>query len=40
MKMKCEKCGHEWESRTEKPVACPKCKSYTFDKPKKIKPVK
>lgn len=33
MKCKCSKCGYEWESRIEKPKACPLCKQY-------IKPVK
>lgn len=26
--MKCEKCNHEWTPRTEKPLACPRCKQY------------
>ena len=25
---KCKKCGHEWLKRTDKPISCPKCKSY------------
>ena len=23
----CGKCGHEWQPRVEKPVACPRCKN-------------
>ena len=31
---KCERCGHEWITRTEEsPVVCPKCKSPYWDKP-------
>jgi len=35
MKCRCLRCGYEWRSMVDKPKACPKCKSYTFDKPKK-----
>ena len=28
MKTKCQYCKHEWESRVEFPLACPKCKRY------------
>lgn len=29
MKMKCQKCGYEWETKTDKkPKACPMCKQY------------
>lgn len=28
MKNKCKHCGHEWESRTKDPLACPRCKRY------------
>jgi DNA-directed RNA polymerase subunit RPC12/RpoP len=31
MTYKCLRCGHHWESRTDKPKACPRCKSYKFD---------
>lgn len=34
-KCKCEKCGHEWIPRKRKPVSCPRCKRYDWDKPKK-----
>ncbi|MBS3093107.1 hypothetical protein J4456_00830 [Candidatus Pacearchaeota archaeon] len=31
---KCERCGHEWITRTEEaPIVCPKCKSPYWDKP-------
>lgn len=26
----CLVCGHTWESRVERPVACPCCKSYKW----------
>jgi predicted Zn-ribbon and HTH transcriptional regulator len=29
---KCRKCGHKWASRVEKPITCPKCKRYDYDK--------
>jgi len=25
LKMKCEKCSHEWIPRVENPLKCPKC---------------
>ena len=40
MKKKCKckhifkngkKCAHEWDSRVDKPLACPKCRQYTWD---------
>lgn len=31
----CKRCGWEWISRKVKPVCCPRCKSYEYDKPKK-----
>jgi len=41
MKLKknnCLKCGHEWIPRIEtRPILCPKCKSPTWDKERKIK---
>lgn len=34
----CLRCGHKWNPRIEtKPLACPKCKSYEWDKSRKIK---
>ena len=30
--MKCNKCGYEWTPRTIKPLTCPKCKRYDYDK--------
>jgi len=34
IKHKCLRCPHEWEQRTEKkPISCPRCKSYVWDKP-------
>lgn len=32
MKNKCQKCEHEWDSRTEEPKACPRCKQYDWKK--------
>jgi Zn finger protein HypA/HybF involved in hydrogenase expression len=30
----CLRCGHSWVPRKDKrPVACPRCKSYTWDVP-------
>ena len=29
---KCKKCGHEWLSRVEEPIECPKCKSYKWNR--------
>ena len=34
-KVKCEKCGLEWTPKVKKPRACPKCKSYDWEIPKK-----
>jgi len=34
MKHACLRCGHKWTSIKEKPVVCPRCKSYKYDKPK------
>jgi Zn finger protein HypA/HybF involved in hydrogenase expression len=31
----CLRCGHVWKSHKEKPIACPKCKSYNFNKKSK-----
>jgi len=35
----CVRCGHEWNNRTkdQKPLACPSCKSYVWEKPKEQK---
>jgi len=33
VKSKCYKCGYEWETRTENPKACPRCKT-RLDAPK------
>lgn len=34
---KCNACGYEWQSRFgEKPIACARCKSPYWDRPKKI----
>lgn len=34
---RCERCGHEWlpRQRGKLPVACPKCKSPYWDRPRK-----
>jgi len=39
-KIKCLRCEHEWAPRKlDGDIRiCPKCKSYLFDKPKKVKP--
>lgn len=34
-KLICLKCGYAWESRVRHPASCPRCKSYTWDKPRK-----
>ena len=34
----CERCGHSWVPRKIRCVACPKCNSPYWDKPRKIKP--
>lgn len=31
-KIKCLRCGFEWIPRTETPKACPRCKSYDWNK--------
>jgi predicted Zn-ribbon and HTH transcriptional regulator len=37
MAYKCKRCGHEWEGRTKgKPKACPSCKSFQWDQPRKF----
>ena len=34
----CKRCGWQWYSRAEKlPKACPKCKSYAWQKERKAK---
>lgn len=35
--LKCKKCGHSWNSRTNKPVSCPRCKSYDWNKTKEVR---
>jgi Zn finger protein HypA/HybF involved in hydrogenase expression len=32
---KCERCGHEWISKTVNPIACAKCKSPYWKIPRK-----
>lgn len=29
----CKRCGHNWTSKLDNPKACPKCKSYYWQKP-------
>lgn len=29
-KLKCNKCGHGWIPTKEKPMCCPRCKSYAY----------
>ena len=39
MKCKCLRCGHEWTARTDdKPISCPRCKRYDWNKWKLTKP--
>jgi predicted Zn-ribbon and HTH transcriptional regulator len=33
----CRKCGFVWTPRVEKPRACPRCKSYLHNEPRKQK---
>lgn len=35
----CKKCLYNWESRVEKPKACPRCKTRLDFIPKKIKTI-
>ena len=30
----CLRCDHDWVSRLKRPRVCPKCKSYSWDKPR------
>ena len=30
----CNLCGHKWVGRKEKPLCCPNCKRYDWNKPK------
>jgi len=34
-KYTCQRCGHTWTPRTEKPEHCPKCNSPYWNKPRK-----
>lgn len=34
-KIKCQKCGFEWEPYLAHPRACPRCKSYDYLTPRK-----
>lgn len=40
MKCKCKKCGFEWASVVDAPRACPACKSYHWQQPRKRKEAK
>jgi hypothetical protein len=35
MKKHCNQCGLDWDSRIERPRACPRCKRYDWNEPKK-----
>lgn len=35
MKVYCQKCLYEWVTRKENPKACPRCKSYNWNRHKK-----
>ena len=35
--MKCLRCGFDWLPRIKKPRACPRCKSYDYDKKGELK---
>lgn len=28
----CKQCGHEWIPRVKRPIACPKCHSFEWNK--------
>jgi len=32
---KCLRCNHEWPTKQDRPIICPKCKSAYWDKEKK-----
>jgi len=32
MELKCNCCGYKWLPRIDKPVCCPKCKRYDYEK--------
>ena len=34
----CFRCDATWDSKLEKPLACPRCKSYAWDKPYRNQP--
>ena len=34
----CDICGKEWITKKEKPLSCPKCKRYDWDKKQENKP--
>lgn len=34
---KCLRCGHEWVSRIDNPLTCPRCKLYNWKVLKSIK---
>jgi len=36
-KCKCKRCGHSWIPRTEDVRRCPHCKSYYWDRKRKMK---
>jgi Zn finger protein HypA/HybF involved in hydrogenase expression len=38
-KLQCRRCGHEWTPRQTDVRICPRCKSASWDKPKKEKKV-
>jgi hypothetical protein len=31
--LQCKRCGHTWTSARERPVVCPRCKSYSYQEP-------
>ncbi len=33
----CKRCDHDWASRLDKPMICPKCKSPYWDKDKIVR---
>ena len=35
-KSKCNFCQHEWVSRVEEPLACPRCKRYNYSIKKEV----
>jgi len=35
-RLKCNQCSHEWTPSKAQPRACPRCKRYNWNEPKKV----